>query len=52
MQHRRNKKPLLLLIPVVLLVGGFIFLLSKDVPAPQQRIEKPLDASKFIKPKP
>lgn len=48
MQHRR-KKPLLLIGLVLLFAGALLGLMVHDIPAPQQAIEKPLDAKALLK---
>lgn len=47
MQQRRM--PLFLTgLVLILLAGGYVFLLKKEVPAPQAHVEQPLDPNKVL----
>lgn len=49
MQQRRRRRFALPILLAVLLAGGTAFLMIKDVPAPRQTIEKPLDTARLLK---
>ena len=49
MQHRRKRKLPVALALLVVLGGGFAYLLTKEIPVPQEKIEKPLDSARFLK---
>ncbi len=54
MQHKRNSsaKGIILGLLAVIVIGGGIFLMASPIPAPQQPIEKELDADSLLSSKP
>ena len=53
MQHKRNTpvKGIILGLIAIIIIGGGIFLMASPIPAPQQPIEKELDANALLEPK-
>lgn len=47
-RHHRSRLPAVLIVLAGIIVGAGIMLMMADIPAPQQPVEKELDAKAFL----